>query len=310
MMKKKYLFVFILIIPLFFTSCEKKGNIEIYDTGHVVENCTSPFFIQFYLDLSFQPTEINYTWDFGDGTTSNDKEPIHSYSEPGVYNVKLVIENYKTIVEETMIVNVNKDTLDIVADMDYETIFNLIAPAEIQFYNYSKHATSYFWNFGDGLGSDEVEPIHIYESSGTQTVVLYAICEGDTTSATYNLEIKPAPEKVFINNVVIWLPESYLGGEYELEYYYDIHNETPVGLGSIAPSSFPMDWVFDEEIFFFNGDYDRDFLSFEIWDRYDNHSPVYTFQTTMSKLAEEHYPEVMVWDDGNGFAAEVYFSYQ
>jgi len=308
-MKKKHLLIFILIIPFFFTSCEKKGNIQIHDAGHVVENCTSPFFIQFYLDLTYQATEINYTWDFGDGTSSNDKEPIHSYSEPGVYNVKLTIENYKTTVEETMIVNVNKDTLDIISDMDYEAVFNMIAPAEIQFYNYSKHATSYFWNFGDGLGSTEVEPIHIYETSGTKTVALNAICEGDTTTSTYNIVIKPAPEKIFITEVIIWMPDEYIGGDFDLEYYYDIHNETPVGLGSIIPSSFPMNWIFNEDIFFFNGDYDGSFLTFEIWERGNNQSPVYRFQTTMAKLAQEHYPEVMVWDS-NGFAAEVYFSYQ
>jgi PKD repeat protein len=31
----------------------------------------------------------NYTWDFGDGTTSTDEWPIHMYSAPGFYTVKL-----------------------------------------------------------------------------------------------------------------------------------------------------------------------------------------------------------------------------
>ncbi|HBG87190.1 MAG TPA: hypothetical protein DDW62_06530, partial [Marinilabiliaceae bacterium] len=31
-----------------------------------------------------------YMWDFGDGSTSGDRNPVHTYTEPGTYNVKLV----------------------------------------------------------------------------------------------------------------------------------------------------------------------------------------------------------------------------
>lgn len=310
MNKKSLLPILVLAIALFFTACKKKGNIEIHDAGHVVENCTSPYAVQFYLDLTYQPSEINYTWDFGDGTTSGDKEPIHAYTEPGLYNVKLTIENYQTTVEETMIVDVSKDTLAIIADFDYEPVFNMIAPAELQFYNYSKHATSYFWNFGDGKGSIETDPIHIYETSGTHTVVLNAICEGDTSSTAYNITVQPAPEEVIISEVKIWLPDEFLGGQYELEYEYDIFNEEPASLGAIAPTAFPMSWIINEELFFFDGVYDNEMLTFEIWESGNIHDPVYVFQTTMAEIANQHYPEVMIWDDGSGFAAEVYFAYQ
>jgi predicted transcriptional regulator/chitodextrinase len=38
---------------------------------------------------SFVANERIYLWDFGDGTTSTDREPRHSYSRPGTYNVTL-----------------------------------------------------------------------------------------------------------------------------------------------------------------------------------------------------------------------------
>lgn len=39
------------------------------------------------------PGNMSYLWDFGDGTTSTDENPVHTYSTPGVYDVKLKIFN-------------------------------------------------------------------------------------------------------------------------------------------------------------------------------------------------------------------------
>lgn len=35
----------------------------------------------------------NYFWDFGDGSTSSERDPSHSYAMPGNYQVKLVVSN-------------------------------------------------------------------------------------------------------------------------------------------------------------------------------------------------------------------------
>lgn len=45
-----------------------------------------------FSDKSFNnPT--SWLWDFGDGTTSNDQNPLHAYHSSGVYTVKLVVTN-------------------------------------------------------------------------------------------------------------------------------------------------------------------------------------------------------------------------
>ncbi len=52
------------------------------------------------------------------------------------------------------------------------------------FTNSSQNATDYYWDFGDGSSSQEVNPWHAYSSGGNYTVMLVASnqgCGGDTT---------------------------------------------------------------------------------------------------------------------------------
>lgn len=48
-------------------------------------------------NIAFEDSSIGngliYSWDFGDTETSTAMNPIHSYDEPGVYNVSLIVEN-------------------------------------------------------------------------------------------------------------------------------------------------------------------------------------------------------------------------
>ena len=73
MKKLFYLFAFTIIL---FSGCAKKGYVDVKNVGFYINNCTAPFEVQFYLNISYQPKEISYNWDFGDGTTSTEKEPI------------------------------------------------------------------------------------------------------------------------------------------------------------------------------------------------------------------------------------------
>jgi LPXTG-motif cell wall-anchored protein len=34
---------------------------------------------------------VEWHWDFGDGTTSSEQNPVHIYTEPGVYTVRLKV---------------------------------------------------------------------------------------------------------------------------------------------------------------------------------------------------------------------------
>jgi PKD repeat protein len=51
-----------------------------------------------FIDLSFtpgcdSPPIVEWSWDFGDGNTSSERDPIHTYAEPGLYDVTLTVFN-------------------------------------------------------------------------------------------------------------------------------------------------------------------------------------------------------------------------
>ena len=66
--------------------------------------------VQFSDDYSLYP--VNQYWDFGDGQSSEEQNPQHSYSNPGVYLVNMISKNeYGTVVlEKSAIIKVIQDT--------------------------------------------------------------------------------------------------------------------------------------------------------------------------------------------------------
>jgi PKD repeat protein len=124
-----------------------------------------------FTDLSyFTGTAVEYTWDFGDGTVSYDKNPIHTYASPGVYTVSLTVADEKGEDTET------KESLIAVGDA---------APLHAEFTATSRRSTTtYFvdqssgavtgwlWDFGDGTTSTLQNPNHRYSKAGQFTVTL------------------------------------------------------------------------------------------------------------------------------------------
>lgn len=64
-----------------------------FDAPEVV--CGAPADITFE-NLSLEQDNTNYHWSFGDGDTAVTKNPVHTYEEPGTYEVKLVVSDTAT----------------------------------------------------------------------------------------------------------------------------------------------------------------------------------------------------------------------
>ena len=123
--------------------------------------------VEFY-DYSFGVID-SIVWDFGDGTTSNVPNPIHTYSLVGTYTACLSLFDSSGSMCDSVCYPVFVDTVGCEADFDFSTN-GLTA----DFVNQSMgNFNEVFWDFGDGFGSSQdISPSYTYFLAGTYTVCL------------------------------------------------------------------------------------------------------------------------------------------
>lgn len=138
-----------------------------------------------------------FLWNFGDGSTSTLANPIHTYTNPGNYNVTLLISNSngcsKSLTKQNFITLISKPTTTISASntsactAPFSTVFSASS---------NQTGVSYLWNFGDnttGLGNTLS---HTYNALGSYTVQLISI---NTTGCKDTLIL---PNYININNLI------------------------------------------------------------------------------------------------------------
>jgi parallel beta-helix repeat protein len=131
-------------------------------------------------------TPTNWTWDFGDESTSTEQNPTHIYKSEGTYTVKLTVKNSlgSDSKEKTGYITVGSAVLAPVSNFS-SNVTKGNAPLSVQFKDESTNSpTSWEWNFGDGKTSTEQNPSHTYETVGTYTVNLTAMNYGGSNSTT------------------------------------------------------------------------------------------------------------------------------
>ena len=153
----------------------------------------APLIVQFN-DTS-TGTHDQWEWDFGDGNTSTEQNPLFTYYQPGSYSVTLNIsqaggdsvsttqEDYITVVTPLIQIPINATPL----------IPNLTAlptsgtaPLTVQFNDTSTGPHNQWeWNFGDGNTSSEQNPEFTYNEAGSYSVTLnVSQAGGDSASTT------------------------------------------------------------------------------------------------------------------------------
>jgi PKD repeat protein len=84
------LYTSIFFISLFTLSCKKTPPLANFSFDGTAKN--APISIKF-TNTSTDADE--YAWDFGDGGTSTEKDPIHTYKNSGTFTITLVAKNKK-----------------------------------------------------------------------------------------------------------------------------------------------------------------------------------------------------------------------
>ncbi|MCK9613534.1 MAG: PKD domain-containing protein [Bacteroidales bacterium] len=136
-------------------------------SANITHGC-APMQVQFTDNSSaIPPATLNsWFWDFGDGSTSTQKNPQHTYLQPGVYSVVLVVTDSEGC--DSMLVKQNYISVSRpVASFFSDTLKCNMEP--VQFVNTSTGVgLAYQWDFGDGSPvSDSVNPIHNYDVNQT-----------------------------------------------------------------------------------------------------------------------------------------------
>lgn len=121
---------------------------------------------------------LGYNWNFGDGFSTPERNPQHTFMTPGLYTVSLtVMDSFKSDTFEK--------TIKVLAPSEPEPLpeelkatFTALptsgdAPLTVQFTDTSiGEVAHWYWKFDDGQLSDEQHPQHTYTKPGVYLVVL------------------------------------------------------------------------------------------------------------------------------------------
>ena len=153
-----------------------------------------------YTPIQFTDTSAigdQWLWSFGDGSSSLDQNPKHTYSDTGYFDIKLIVFH-----------NGCSDTLKKPAYVHiapphaiFDVVYDCANPLAINFTDRSLAPTSWYWSFGDSTNSSLQNPHHTYAAKGTYTVTLMVT---DTVSGCFDIFAKPLtitqPKAIFTDN--------------------------------------------------------------------------------------------------------------
>ncbi len=117
-----------------------------------------------------------WNWSFGDGGSSTEKNPAHTFAEPGTYTISLTATNQCGSRTATQSDLVTVSCVAPVAAFSPAEVFGE-APFTVDFIDQSSGATSWFWDLGDGLIAEAQNPSHTYDTAGVYTVILTALSD-------------------------------------------------------------------------------------------------------------------------------------
>ncbi len=112
-----------------------------------------------------------YLWSFDDGTFATTDSVVHSYQNPGTYNIRLIItDTTKCNLQDTFI-----NTITILPKV--EATFSMsdstgCVPLTVNFSTTPSPTAQYTWNFGDGSTANTPTTSHTYLSQDTFRVQL------------------------------------------------------------------------------------------------------------------------------------------
>ncbi|MFN8458375.1 MAG: PKD domain-containing protein [Anaerolineae bacterium] len=121
---------------------------------------------------------VGYRWNFADGGSSQDTNPVHTFNAPGTYSVSLTVIGQNGLrSSDNVNIRIDNPLLPSAAP-----VAKISAPAQGQAgqavsfdasqSTASSPIVSWLWNFGDGATADGLNIPHAYANPGTYNVTL------------------------------------------------------------------------------------------------------------------------------------------
>jgi PKD repeat protein len=177
-------------------------------------------------------TIVSYAWDFGDGNSSSDPNPTHTYAA-GTYTATLyVVDNEGGIGTATVQVISNLAPTAVAES----SVTEGNGPLQVQFTGSNSTdvdgtIVSYSWNFGDGGTSSAADPTHTY-APGIWTATLTVVDDqGASSTSTVTIDVNDPPTSSITSNVT--------SGAAPLTVNF-------VGLANDTDGSFSISWDFGD----------------------------------------------------------------
>ncbi|MBK5272557.1 MAG: PKD domain-containing protein, partial [Bacteroidia bacterium] len=176
-------------------------------THSIVDSCSGT--VQFN-GFSGMAGTLQWHWEFGDGTTADIQNPVHTFNPPNQpFNVLLKITSSTGCGDGTIYRSKIIKPQGIISQVDFDFISDCKTD-DVIFINktpFSEDSAGLFtWDFGDGTISNEINPVHTYTFKDTFTVKLKmktsTFCLDDSISHDITLmlfQVKASPyQTIFV----------------------------------------------------------------------------------------------------------------
>lgn len=138
-----------------------------------------------YFNFNSRVVPDKILWTFGDGNSSSDLNPKHTYGQPGEYKVTLEIVVKGEYCKIEKIIKVGNGLAPCPFDFDF-SVDQLVVKFKPTF---QQKYESLVWYFGDRTESKEEFPVHTYANEGLYQVTLVAYFNGVPCKVTKDIKI-------------------------------------------------------------------------------------------------------------------------
>jgi len=164
-----------------------------------------------FIDSTIADSVItSWLWDFGDSVAANQQNPVHTYTQGGIYEVILQTSDVSGCGGSDTVMLTIYDP----SPQFYTNDTLVCAGSIVKFNNTTTDtAATFLWLFGDGTSSTQTNPVHVYDKAGNYTVRLIETgpygCK-DTFTISSVVEVHKPSAGIWASDTVANCPPAFI----------------------------------------------------------------------------------------------------